>query len=227
MKNTKKFGLIAALSAAVLAICVDAARADFIVPLAVPNAALSGFTGPYAQLDIHLIDSTHATVTFQSLTHGGNIYLMGDGGTVGLNVNATSFTLSGLGGTNSGTGFSPGPLSDGGAGNEDGFGSFNLTINSFDGFTHSSDEVTFSLTNNSGLWGSAASVLAENNMSNFAAAHIFVTPSPANASNDALITGFAALPAGGFPDFVAEPGSLALLGVAFLGLGTVVHRRRS
>src|SRR5215467_5257621 len=76
MKNTKRFGLIAALSAALFAICVDPARADFIVPLAVPNAALSGFTGPYVQLDIHLIDSSHATVTFESLTQGGNIYLM-------------------------------------------------------------------------------------------------------------------------------------------------------
>src|SRR5262249_42172361 len=115
------------LGAAALGVDVEAATADFIVPLAVPNAALAGFTGPYAQLDVHLVDSTHATVTFDSLSNAGNVYLMGGGGAVALNINATSFSLGSLSGTNSGVGFPAGPLSDGGAENEDGFGHFNLT----------------------------------------------------------------------------------------------------
>jgi hypothetical protein len=229
MKDMQRYGFAAMLGAAALVVCVEAAKADFIVPLAVPNAALADFTGPYARLDVHLVDSTHATVTFDSLTNAGNVYLMGDGGTVALNVNATNFTLGSLSGANSGVGFTAGPLSDGGAGNEDGFGSFNLTINSFDGFTHSLSEVTFSLTNNSGVWGSAANVLAENDKSNFAAAHIFVTPSPANAADSALVGGFAALPAGGFPSLapadIVEPGSLALLAAALLS-STLLRRSR-
>jgi hypothetical protein len=229
MKDMQRYGFAAMLGAAALVVCVEAATADFIVPLAVPNAALADFTGPYAQLDVHLVDSTHATVTFDSLTNAGNVYLMGDGGTVALNVNATSFTLGSLSGANSGVGFTAGPLSDGGAGNEDGFGSFNLTINSFDGFTHSLSEVTFGLTNNSGVWGSAANVLAENDKSNFAAAHIFVAPSPADVADGALGGGFAALPAGGFPSLavadIVEPGSLALLAAALLS-STWLRRSR-
>ena len=46
--------------------------------------------------------------------------------------------------------------------------------------------------NASGTWASAADVLAPNADGFDAAAHIFVTSSPANASNGAIVTGFAA-----------------------------------
>jgi hypothetical protein len=71
------------------------------------NPAISGFSGPYATVDVHLIDATHAIVEFTSLTNSGNIYLMGDGGTVAVNVNATSWAISFLTDTNSWTGFTP------------------------------------------------------------------------------------------------------------------------
>ena len=182
------------------------------------NPAISGFQGPYGTVTITLVNNTTATVTFTSNTVAGNIYLFGDGGSVALNVNATTFAVSGITGSNSGTGFTPGPFSQGAAGNEDGFGSFNLTINSFDGFTHSSDSISFTLTNTSGTWGSAAGVIIANADGFDAAAHIYVTTAPANASNSALATGFAAEPAGVTP---APDGgtTVMLLGVALGALG--------
>src|SRR5262249_45649905 len=119
--------------------------------------------------------------------------------------------------SNAGTGFTPGPYSDGGAGNEDGFGSFNQTVNGFDGFTHSADDVTIGLQNTSGTWANANSVLTGNSDGHLAAAHIFITPSPANAANGAIVTGFAT--GSDAPSDVPEPGSLALLGGALAALG--------
>jgi hypothetical protein len=172
---------------------------------------------------VNLTSSTTATITFTSDVVGGNIYLLGDGGTAGVNVDATTWTLGTITGSNAGTGFTPGPWSDGGAGNEDGFGSFNQTINSFDGFTHSSDMISFPLTNTSATWADSASVLTANSDGNVVAAHIFVTSSPADASNGALITGFAT---NGPPTTAApEPASLTLLGLGLMGVPFLRRRK--
>ena len=194
------------------------AHAVYSFDLVAGNAAISGYAGPYANVAVDLTSSTTADVTFTSLTNGGNIYLMGDGGSVAVNVNATSWTLSSITGSNAGTGFTPGtPYSNGGSGNEDGFGSFNQKIDSFDGFTHSSDKISFTLTDTSGTWASATDVLAPNAGGFMAAAHIFVTTSPADASNTALATGYAAN--------VPEADSYAML-LAGLGLVGFVARRK-
>jgi hypothetical protein len=194
-----------------------------------PVAPPSGFRAPlfpenafgrshesHGTVDVHWTDSTRSTITFTSNTVGGNIYLFGDGGTAGVNVNATSSTLSNITGSNAGTGItSGGPFTDGGAGNLDGFGSFNQTINTFDGSTHSSDTVSFTLTNTSGTWADSASVLTANAWGEFVAAHIFVTASPANASNGALATGFAST---GTTTSTPEPASLILLVSGLIGI---------
>jgi hypothetical protein len=168
------------------------AKADFVFDLTVGNSAISGYPAPYAQVDVSLTSSTTATVTFTSLLNSGNIYLFGGASSVDVNVNATAFTLTGFTGSNAGTGFTPGIYSQGSPGNVDGHGVFNGIVDSFDGYTHSSDNISFTLTNTSGTWLSAASVLAPNGSGFLAAAHIFVTTSPADASNGALATGFAA-----------------------------------
>ncbi len=185
--------------------------------LGIPNTSgtppLSSFTGPYATALVNRTDSTHATITFTSLTNNGNIYLLGDGNSVAVNVNATSWTLGTITGSNAGTGFTPGTWSNGGAGNVDGFGSMNQTIDSFDGFTHSSDMISFTITDTSGTWASAANVLVANAAGFLAGAHIFVTSSPADASNRALTTGDAV------NGSVPEPGILILLGIAMSAVG--------
>ena len=94
---------------------------------------------------------------------------------------------------------------------------FNLRINSFDGFGHSSSTIGLALTNTSGTWANAAAVLAANSGGSLAAAHIFVTVSPANAANGALLTGFAAN-GGQVPDGGT---TVMLLGVALGALGMV------
>ena len=185
-----KIKYIAAVLMAIVGFGLQQANA-FTSDLNVGNTAISGFTGPYGTVTITLVNSTTATVTFTSNTVAGNIYLFGDGSSVALNVNATTFSVSGISGSNAGTGFTPGPYSQQVAGNVDGFGTMNLRISSFDGFTHSSDTITFTVTNTSGTWGSDADVLAFNADGFDAAAHIFVTAFPANASNSAIVTGFA------------------------------------
>ncbi len=211
------FGLLIVLA------MVGTASADTIsYTINIGDLALSGNPGPYATATVNLTDSTHATITFTSLISGSNINLLGDGGTAAVNVNATSWTIGSFTASNSGTGFTPGPLSDGGAGTENGFGSFNQTVNSFDGFTHSSNQISFILADTSGTWGSAANVLTANSSGYFVAAHIFVTSNPADASNGAIVTGFAT---NGTPT-VPEPATLLLLGSGLLAIGAGIRRNR-
>ena len=213
----KKLKYIVPVLIALVGLGLQQAKADtFSFNISVGNPAVSGYPGPYASVTVNRTDSTHATITFTSLTNSGNIYLMGDGSSVAVNVNAGSWTLSGLTASNSGTGFSPGPLSDGGSGNVDGFGVLNQTINSFDGFTHSSSSISFTLTNASGTWGNAHQVLIANSQGVYAAMHVFVTASPANAANGALATGFAANGGSQVPDGGA---TVMLLGAALGALG--------
>jgi hypothetical protein len=212
-----KIKYIAAVLIAIAGFGLQQAKADvFVSSLNQGNPAISGYTGPYGTVTITTNGTNTATVTFTSNTNSGNIYLFGDGGSVALNVSVSTFTVSNITGTNAGTGFTPGGYTFAGAGQEDGFGQFNLTINSFDGFTHSSDSISFTLTNTAGNWGSAASVLAFNAQGFDAAAHIFVTALPANASNSALATGFAGEGTGTVPDGGT---TVMLLGAALGALG--------
>ena len=181
------------------------------------NSAISGFAGPYGNVTIVLTSSTTATVAFTGNTVAGNTYRFGATGAVALDVNATAFSVSNIVGSSSGTGFSPGPFTLD-SGNEGGFGSFNLIIDSFDGTGHSSSMISFTLTNTSGTWGSPAAVLAFNSNGFDAAAHIFVMTAPANASNSALATGFAG-EGTGTPTVPDGGTTVTLLGAAVAALG--------
>jgi hypothetical protein len=117
--------------------------------------------------------------------------------------------------------------SNGGSGNVNGYGVFNQTINNFDGAADAENTVTFTLTNNSGTWASAADVLT-GNLSGFdAAAHVICastgTACDTGGTGGVPLTFFVAEGA-----VVPEPRFYALLLVGLMGVvGMMLRRRRT
>jgi len=234
----KRFLMASAVGIGLMLGVSGSAMADFIFQLDTGNTSgttpLSGFPGPYIQIDIQLLDPTHAKVTATSDTNSTGAcspsictYLMGGEGMLGLNTNGTVTLVGGLGGvaeSNSLAGFTPGPASNVGSGNEDGWGSFNFSLDNFDGFTHSATSVIFTLQLTSGTWAADTDVLKPNAQGSIAAGHVFVTNPNCTG---ACTTGFAAGTGGSTPpQNIPEPGILSLLAIGLLGLGGVRAKRR-
>lgn len=191
------------------------ALADFIYTLDTANFAIPA---PYGTATVHLINSTHASVTFVSNTTTA-MYFFAAVGAAGVNVNASAWTASATGDCASCS-----PLGDIGSGNEDGFGSFNQRFTAGNGSPDSrSHVITVLLTNTGGTWASDMVVLINNASGNAVAAHIFSCPTGIQGD---CSTGFTTSQGGGREQQVPEPGMLSLLAMGMVVSGVVIARRR-
>ena len=213
--------ILAAAAASALALTFGtAASALTTYSLSLGNPDISGFPSPYGSVSVDLISPTIANITFTSTTTGGFKYFFVDGSSADVNVNATTWTLSNLAGNG-------GALSDGGSGVVDGWGTFNQTINQFDGFGSASTLISFTLTDTSGFWANSDSVLTPNTLGHSVGAHIAVCDLAANptcSSAITAVTGFATNGGGG--GVIPEPATWAMMLAGFFGMGSILRMQR-
>jgi hypothetical protein len=168
-----------------------------------------------------LIDPTHASIQAETFSP----FIMFGNGTLALQVNSTGFDIvggtAGITGSPNISGYTvafPGAQADG-------FGKFDLTIDSTDGPNDGTAFLAFSLVNNAGTWANVSSVLAANGSGYDAAMQIAICEDSGECGG----AGFAAEPFTSghiVPQPAPEPGMLSLLGIGLLAMGSRVLRRR-
>jgi hypothetical protein len=202
----KKLKYLAPILIAVACLGLQQAKANAVnYTLGTSNSPGTLGTGPFGTVHVDLTAGV-ATITFTAASG----YLFVDGGSVAVNVNATTWNIGNF--TSNGE-----TVFNAGSGNEDGFGSFNQKVSMQDS-SNGASSISFTLTNTSGTWLSAANVLAFNGNHWLVAAHIQIQNGTGN-------TGFAAGPYGGT---VPDGGTtVMLLGAALGALGMARRFLRS
>jgi hypothetical protein len=230
---------LAASTALTTIMLASAASAD-VITLGAPNAALAPYPGPYGQVTYTFNEAAQtASFTFSRL----NGYMIIDGQSAALNINSTSYSVvGGTGGVSytQDAGFNTASATNitTTGQNVSDFGSFNLVIDSFDGFGAAATSLSFVVHNDSlTLWDSIDDVLIVNSDDFLAAGHFAACGAPpgvpctsAFTSSGVVNTGFAANSGPPVPPPqpppVPEPATVALFGTALIALALTFGRRR-
>jgi len=194
------------------------ASADLVYDLTTGNspAGLSGFPGPFAEITVHLVDSTHATLTYQALSQGAYDYRFGHAQAIDFNLNPNH--VANVSVTTDVATLDTTPTS----GQVDGFGNFNFTIDNQDGASDVFTHVVVSLAlSNGDTFSSVSDILSGNNLGNILAAGMFAFDA---GTTHVASTGFAdgAVLVSGVP----EPSTMAIAGLGALGFVGYSLRRR-
>jgi hypothetical protein len=193
--------LLILLAVLAVACWAPAALADTYY-LTAPNSALSGYPGPYVQVDI-TVSGGNATFTYTGLTQDGYTYWLGDSHLANFNTNNTVSSLS-----------LPAGYSDTGGwngGSDFGYMSNTTKVN---GGANPAPSLTFTAND---TFANVADVLTPNADGYALSAHVFVYNSANPGVGDALTTGFAGVPI---------PPTVFLMGSGLLGLGLLGWRRK-
>jgi predicted metal-binding protein len=215
--------ILAAAAASALALSFGTA-ASALTTFSLNSLNTGGFPAPYGTVAVDLTSPTMATVTFTAATAAGFNYFFIDSSVADVNVNAPTWTITGL--TTNGLGGAT--IANGGSGNVDGWGTFNQTTNQSDGYADRATLISFVLTDTSGTWASSDNVLTPNTAGHTVAAHIAVCTLATNptcgSDEGAAFTGFATN--GGPPGVIPEPATWGLMLAGFFGAGALLRSRR-